>query len=125
MRKPKLVPSNPARMHKNALDPESINSRLYRQLSVLLEDMEREGSDGEYSVRDRITVLVAIARIQTLFMGLRKEKGGDENVGSAVRKYASAFEKNAVDKREAVAEPDDDDTYGIGITDLRDDDPAA
>ena len=43
----------------------------------------------------RMAALVALARIQYVFVSLRKEKAGDDvDAGSAVRKYAGAFKAN-------------------------------
>jgi hypothetical protein len=100
-------------------DPLQVNSRLYRQISELLKDLESPAVN--ISTRERIAALVAIGRIQTLFVGLRKENQNDTDAGSTVRKYAAAFSKNATGGRKkaarsaptAVADPidwDDDDT---------------
>ena len=52
-------------------------------------------------MRERVQALVAIARIQLVFMGLRKEKTDEPERGSAVRKYAAAFEANDARRRKA------------------------
>lgn len=97
-------------MTKAAVDPLNVNIRLYKQLSQLLDDLD---NDGDITTRERIAALTAIARIQIAFMALRKESKDDPNAGSAVRKYAGAFEKNASRRNKkragsAAAEPEPD-----------------
>ena len=75
-------------MTKNA-DTLKVNERLYRQIAKVLDDLEQRGD--ELTIRDRIAALVAVGRIQTIFVGLRKEHQEDDNAGSAVRKYSGAF----------------------------------
>ena len=74
------------------IDPLGLNARLYRQVSRLLDDLESDNFE-EITIRERIAALIAIGRIQTVFVALRKEnKDGDpRTAGSAVRKYARAF----------------------------------
>jgi hypothetical protein len=83
------------------LDPLDINGRLYRQIGELLDQME---GDPTISLGDRIKALIAVGRIQTIFVGLRKENRSDPDAGSAVRKYAGAF-KNAAGGRKARGRP--------------------
>jgi hypothetical protein len=102
-----------------SIDPLDVNSRLYRQISSLLDELER---NEDLTVRDKIAALVAIGRIQTIFMGLRKENRSSANAGSAVRKYASAFtdaaSKRAKRGRSAPAvEPEPDWPVGDGDED--------
>lgn len=112
-------------MAQNTLDPKNVNSRLYAQISRLLDDLA--GNDEDIGIRERIAALVAIARIQTLFMGLRKEeRPSDRATGSAVRKYSTAF-KNAGGRGKArggraapASEPITDDDFGSDY-----DEPAA
>jgi hypothetical protein len=102
------------------LDPQNVNGRLYRQLDALLTALEKTPNIG---IRDRIAALVAIGRIQTLMIGLRKEGMDGPGAGSAVRKYASAFSPHAARRRApdrgpaGLATPDDDDDYGEDTTD--------
>jgi hypothetical protein len=105
-------------MAQNTLDPKNVNARLYAQISRLLDDLA--DNDEDIGIRERIAALVAIARIQTLFMGLRKEeRPSDRATGSAVRKYSTAF-KNAGSGRKArggrtapaASEPITDDDFG-------------
>jgi len=76
-----------------ALDPKNINSRLYNQVHLMLEQLE--GDEEKITLKERIAALIAVARIQTVFVALRKEKTGDDAiVGSKVRKYAGSFKTN-------------------------------
>ena len=104
------------------LDPLKINERLYRQVAELLKQLEE---NEHVTLKERFQALMAIARIQYVFVNLRKEKIADAATGSAVRKYATAFAKNDPRRRKKVAgpravpEPDD-----IGIFDDDDGDAA-
>lgn len=75
-------------------DPLSINSRLYNQIGKLLDDLEAADRDDRMTMPQRISALIAIGRIQTIFQGLRKGEY-DRSAGSTVRKYAEAFAKPA------------------------------
>ena len=77
-------------MGKKATDPLDINARLYQQLGRLLDDMEAADRDETMTFPQRIQALIAVGRVQKIFIDLRK---GDLNVnaGSAVAKYAAAF----------------------------------
>ena len=80
-------------------DPLNINNRLYGQISRLLDDLESADRDNMMTMPQRISALIAIGRIQTIFAGLRKNDY-DGSSGSAVRKYAKAFSgSNAVGGR--------------------------
>lgn len=106
----------------NPRDPLNVNDRLYKEISRLLDQLGEGGDD--ITIRERIAALVAIGRIQVLFMGLRKEKSDDPAVtGSAVRKYAGAFKAHDTRRRkkaaggdagpaplDALFDEDDDDT---------------
>jgi hypothetical protein len=86
-------------------DPLQVNARLYMQISELLAQLEEGGGD-RITLRERVAALVAIGRIQVLFVGLRKEKGLYEpNAGSSVRKYSTAFGKDDAGKRKKIAGP--------------------
>lgn len=83
-------------------DPLNINARLYRQIARLLDDLEAADVKEMLDIKERIAALIAVARIQTVFVTLRKEgKLGptSRSAGSAVRKYASAFKANAGGRR--------------------------
>ena len=120
MVQPKKRPPTPPTLSRN-LDPKSINSRLYNQVDALLTQLE----EGEHiTLKERIAALIAVGRMQVIFMGLRKETADDDGErGSTVRKYAGAFK--ADDPRERKTRPrpgpspnaDDDD-----LSDLIDDD---
>ena len=108
------------------IDPLEINVRLYRQISALLEQLENDDVD----IKVRYMALMAIARMQAVFVALRKEKFDAPDRGSSVRKYAGAFTKqqaNAARRRKAPArpaEPEPDDTNLDAIIDGDTDDPA-
>ena len=110
------------------VDPHNINSRLQNQVSQLLTQLE----EGEHiTMRERVQALVAIGRVQVMFMGLRKEKADEPDRGSAVRKYASAFEANDARRRKggagslaAVRAEDDEIAKLAGLDDSDDDDAA-
>ena len=86
---PVPVPQPPER------DPCNINGRLYNQMDKLLSQLER-ADDEHITLKERVAALMALARIQVAFVGLRKEKIPDEHVaGSSVRKYAQAFANDA------------------------------
>ena len=74
-----------------ARDPLDLNWRLYKQLGKLLDDMEAADRDDKMSMPQRISALIAVGRVQKMFIDLRK---GDLNAGagSAVSKYAAAFQ---------------------------------
>lgn len=73
-----------------ARDPLDLNWRLYQQLGKLLDDMEAADRDETMTFPQRISAMIAIGRVQKMFVDLRK---GDFNVGagSAVEKYTTAF----------------------------------
>jgi hypothetical protein len=74
-------------------DPLQINSRLYAQIGKLLDDLEAKDVKNNLDIKERIAALIAIGRIQTIFVGLRKENISGTGSGSAVRKYSRAFAK--------------------------------
>lgn len=80
-------------------DPKKVNSRLYDQVDQILMMLEAEPEDGQprITLKERIAALIAIARIQVAFVGLRKEKPQDDEhaAGSKVRAYAGAFADDA------------------------------
>lgn len=82
----------PEPVKPTSADTLSVNARLYRQVSELLLQLE---TNRHVTLRERVQALVAIGRIQVLFVGLRKEKGADDTAGSTVRKYAGAFKNDA------------------------------
>ena len=73
-------------------DPLGVNARLYGQIGKLLDDLEAADRDDRMTMPQRISALIAIGRIQTIFQGLRKGDY-DGSTGSTVRKYAAAFAK--------------------------------
>lgn len=72
-------------------------------MSELLTQLE--DADSHATLKERIAALVAISRIQVIFVALRKEKVSDADTGSAVKRYASAF-KNDAGRREKTARPE-------------------
>ena len=72
-------------------DPLNINSRLYGQIGKLLDDLEADDRDDKMTTPQRISALIAVGRILTIFAALKKQDYDYGNTGSAVRKYAAAF----------------------------------
>jgi hypothetical protein len=108
------------------LDPLGVNVRLYNQISEVLHQLE---NSERVTLKERIAALIAIGRIQVIFMGLRKETTHDASAGSSVRKYSKAFQANDARGRKAIArakpEPEpsgDDDIIGDALRDDDDDD---
>ena len=89
------------------LDAHNINARLVAQVSRVLDDLE----DKKLPIgpKERIMALLAIGRLQMLFVALRKRGGDSDNAGSSVRKYSKAFKAHAGSGRKAAAGPADDD----------------
>jgi hypothetical protein len=114
------------------LDPLNINARLYNQVSELLGQLEHSGE--KVTLKERIAAMIAIARIQTVFMTMRLKGEKDESTtGSAVRKYAGAFQAHDARRRKATARAaaaaagsdDEIDLDAIGFGDINDDDNGA
>lgn len=86
---------------KTELDPKQIGPRLYNQVSALLTQLET----GEHiTLKERVQALVAIGRLQQIFLALRKGQPDDERAGSTVKKYATAFSAaDAAGRRKAAA----------------------
>lgn len=111
-------------------DPRNINGRLYAQIDALLTQLET----GEHiTLKERIAAMIAVARIQVAFVGLRKEKVPDDVVaGSTVRKYATAFANDTRRRAKgarpvavpARPEPEPDDDLGLDLDDDNGDDAA-
>ena len=81
-------------------DPLSVNARLYKQIARLLDEMESADMNETMTFPQRISALIAIGRIQKIFVDLRKGDLEYGTTGSAVRKYAQAFAKpNAISPR--------------------------
>jgi hypothetical protein len=88
----------------NPFDPENVNKRLYMQVSALLGQLEQRDSHNKVTMRERIAALIAIGRIQQLFIAMRKASG-DVGSGATVKKYATAF-TDAASRRAANARRD-------------------
>ena len=102
-------------------DPKNVNSRLYAQIATLLDDLEAEDAREHLDIKERIAALIAIGRIQTIFMNLRKENPNvaRPRAGSTVRKYSTAFKSKAhvtrgrkARARSAAADDIADDGFG-------------
>jgi hypothetical protein len=78
-------------MKTNQSDPLNINDRLYKQIGKLLDDLEREDREDIMTTPQRISALIAVGRILTIFAGLRKQDYEYGNTGAKVREYAEAF----------------------------------
>ena len=76
---------------KDEGDPLKINERLYKQIGKLLDDLESQDRDEVMTTPQRISALIAVGRILTIFATLKKQDYDYGNTGSAVRKYAAAF----------------------------------
>lgn len=80
-------------------DPRNVNSRLYNQIATLLDDLEAEDIREKLDIKERIAAIIAIGRIQIMFVNLRKENPNvarpRAGAGSTARKYASAFRAKA------------------------------
>lgn len=94
------LPKNKSGNVVSTPDPLQINRRLYNQVSELLKQLEESKN---VTLKERYMALASIARIQYIFVNLRKEKIGDPDVGSTVRKYAGAFAKNDTRRRTTIA----------------------
>ena len=101
----------------NDLNAYDINGRLIRQVARVLDDLEDRNLP--IGPKERIMALLAIGRLQMLFVALRKRGGDSDNAGSSVRKYSKAFKTHASGGRKGAARPvaeeladldDDDDT---------------
>ena len=100
----KVVRLKRVKPQTSRLDPLNVNQRLYQQAHVFLRELEQPDVGEHLTLRERIAVFLAVARMQTIFVGLRKERGGAEQSGSAVRKYEANF-KNDTSKRKKIAGP--------------------
>lgn len=120
-------------MTQQELDPLRINERLYRQVGVLLDQLEK--GEGKVTMRERVQALIAVGRLQTIFADLRKGTHADERTGSSVRKYEKAFQNDPRGRKKSArssrvgTEPEPDDWFehaGVaGNGDDGDDDHAA
>jgi hypothetical protein len=95
-------PQRPKDFVARNFDPKDLKGRLYNQVDRLLDQLET----GEHiTLKERVAALIAVGRLQLIFVGLRKEKTDEPDRGSAVRKYASAFAANDSRRRAASARP--------------------
>jgi hypothetical protein len=97
------------------LDPSNVNARLYQQVSRLLAQLEEK--DDTITLKERVAALIAIGRLQQMFIAMRKGIDHDaERAGSAVQKYSTAFSANAArrgkeDVGPALDDPEPDDWF--------------
>jgi hypothetical protein len=75
------------------LDPLDLNGRLYRRLGKILDRLE---AGDKITLREELAALGLILKLQLGFMKLREETQEDPNAGTAIRKYAAAFQAHAV-----------------------------
>jgi hypothetical protein len=104
-------------------DPLNVNIRLYKQVAKLLDSLEHD--DGDLGIKERIAALIAIGRIQTIFVGLRKEHRDGAGSGSAVKKYSSAFQDVARRRKANTRTGDDDADDDFGTDPFGGDDPSS
>ena len=99
-------------------DPLDINGRLYKQIGALLTDLERDDREEVMTTPQRISALIAVGRILTIFASLRKVDYDYGNTGAAVRKYSEAFARPDAARRgkkpPRSAEPFDLDRWSGG-----------
>lgn len=84
-------------MSDDTIDAE-ISTMLRDEMHALLKDLKEHRADIAF--KERATIMVYVMRCQTAFAGLRKGTEEPDNVGSAVRKYATAFSANAGGRRQ-------------------------
>ena len=88
-------------------DPLNINFRLYGQIGKLLDDLEGDDRDNVMTTPQRISALIAVGRILTIFASLKKADYDYGNTGSKVREYAAAFSQtHGVGSRTRVTRSD-------------------
>jgi hypothetical protein len=91
-----------AAVRKN-LDPLGVSRRLYKQIDLVLKDLEGIGRGADFvavTPAQRVSALKAIAQIMILQQTLRiKESNDPGRAGSSVRKYSTAFKTNAARRR--------------------------
>jgi hypothetical protein len=95
-------------------DPLKINERLYKQLGKLLDDMEKADADETMTFPQRISALIAVGRVQKMFVDLRKGEF-DGGRGTAIDRYATAFASTDAARR-------GEDNTGFGRRRERDED---
>lgn len=115
---------NAAASKSKNLDPLGVSRRLYKQIDMVLKDLEGIGRGADYiavTPAQRVSALKAIAQIMILQQTLRiKEINDPGRAGSSVRKYASAFKTNAARGRANPAGPNIVDISDV-IAELNDD----
>lgn len=113
------------------VDPLRVSGRLYKQIDLVLKDLEGIGKGADYiavTPAQRVSALKAIAQIMILQQTLRiKEVNDPGRAGSSVRKYATAFQTNAARGRANAAGPNVVDISDViaELNDETDDDDAS
>lgn len=69
-------------------DPHNVAGRLYLHMVRLLDRLD---NDVSITMRERVQAMLGIGHLLRDFAALRKEKG-DDDAGSAARKYEEAFD---------------------------------
>jgi hypothetical protein len=69
-------------------DPLNLRGMLYEQIAKLLQRMRKKASDEEISIAEEIRILSPVIGYVCKILNHNEDS---ENVGSAVRKYATAF----------------------------------
>jgi hypothetical protein len=72
-------------------DPLNIKDRLYQQIGRLLDDLEAADRNEIMTQPQRVSALIAVGRVLTIFAALRKGDYDYGNAGSKIREYAAAF----------------------------------
>lgn len=89
----------------NKGDPLHVVQRLYKQLDGLLNDMEGAERNDLMTMPQRISGMIALARIMKMMQDIRRGDL-DARAGTAVNKYAAAFASpDAVGGRGANTRP--------------------
>ena len=68
-------------------DPHNVSGRLYLHMVRLLDRLD---NDGSITMRERVQAMLGLGHLLRDFAALRKESG-DQDAGTAARKYESAF----------------------------------
>jgi hypothetical protein len=104
-KKPNVQTIVPITTPVNPRDPLDINTRLYHHISKLLDELDKRDAGETITLRERLAAIIAIGRLQVMFMGLRKENKDNVSTGSTVRKYTAAFKANDAGRRKKIAGP--------------------
>ena len=70
---------------------DQISARLKKRMVHLLDMLEKHADS--FTIPQEISAMIALGRLQVMFVALRKEDRSDGRSGSAIRKYSTAFAK--------------------------------